>query len=140
MKISEFGRKLNVIQNHFTIARIRPLKPDTVVVLVYDTDVAFTDVLRENLIFLNKQKNIKEVLCIPQVMNLEDELKYACRIKNIGELTHSGTKKDYKRDLRNCSNLGARLHDCGFEMTKLWSRQPQNAFSEFGNAAEKIRL
>ena len=31
--------KFNVIQNKFTIARIRPLKSGTVVILVYDTDV-----------------------------------------------------------------------------------------------------
>ena len=31
--------KMNVIQTKFTVARIRPLKQDTTVVLVYDTDV-----------------------------------------------------------------------------------------------------
>ena len=31
--------KFNVVQNRFTIERIRPLKSGTIVVLIYDTDI-----------------------------------------------------------------------------------------------------
>lgn len=64
---------VNVVQTKFSIARIRPLKSDTIVVLVYDTDVDHNiSILQYNVDFLKKQKGIKAVLCIPQVKNLED--------------------------------------------------------------------
>lgn len=105
--------KFNVIQQRITIARIRPLKQDTIVVFVYDTDV-------EN--------------------NLEEELVRCCDISNVGELTKSSTKTDYKRALISCTNLGARLKMCGFDVSKLWSQIPANGFQKFGNGAEKIKL
>lgn len=131
--------KFNAVQNPFPFSMIRLLKYNTIVILIYDTDVEYCDILRQNIAFLKKQKNIRDVLCIPQVRNLEEELKYACNIKNIRELTHSDTEKDYKRDIISCSNLSARLLRCGFEKTKLWSRMPGNRFLEFGNDAAKIK-
>ena len=75
---------MNVIQTRFTVARIRPLKPGTIVVLVYDTDVETNmEILQFNIEFLKKQTGIKEVICIPQVRNLEDELRNACDIKAV---------------------------------------------------------
>lgn len=133
--------KFNAIQNRFTVARIRPFKQDTVVVLVYDTDVENIDILQQNVAFLKKQKSIvRDVICIPQTANLEDELVYAYKIKSIGELTHSSTKKDYKRDLINCTNLGVRLKKCEFDISKFWSRIPANKFRIFGNDANKIKI
>ena len=133
--------KMNVIQTKFTIARIRPLKQDTIVVLVYDTDVENnTDILQYNVKFLNSQKGIKEVVCIPQVKNLEDELLRACKIKNIMELTKSASKSNYKTDLINCNNLGTRLKTCEFDITKMWKQIPTNKFECFGNDAERIKI
>ncbi|MBR2408613.1 MAG: hypothetical protein IKB07_06615 [Lachnospiraceae bacterium] len=71
--------------------------------------------------------------------NLEDELRNACDIKAIGEVTKSKTKADFKRDIIRCSNLGERLKACGFDVSKLWSRLPENAFKQFGNDAHKIK-
>ena len=132
--------KFNVIQNKFTIARVRPLKRDTIVVLVYDTDVEKTDILQQNVTFLQKQSGIKDVVCIPQVKNLEDELLYSCRIKNICELTNSKSKKNFKSDFIRCTNLGSRLTKCSFDFSKFWSRVPDNKFSVFGNDAKKIKI
>lgn len=133
--------KFNVVQNKFTIARIRPLKPGTTVILVYDTDVETNmEILRYNVTFLKKQSGIKAVLCIPQVKNLEDELVRACEIRSVEELTKSGTKSDYKSALINCSNLGSRLSKCKFDISKFWNRTPSNGFREFGNDAERIKI
>lgn len=133
--------KFNVIQNKFTIARVRPLKSGTVVILVYDTDVENNNsILEYNINFLRKQSAIKEVICVPQVKNLEDELTRACNVKNITELTKSNSKKDYKRELISCTNLSNRLQDCNFDISKFWSKIPQNIFEKFGNGAEKIKL
>lgn len=133
--------KMNVIQTRFTVARIRPLKQDTIVVLVYDTDVENNmDILQDNIKFLNNQRGIKEVICIPQVKNLEDELLRACDVKNIKELTKSISKSNYKNDLINCTNLGARLKACKFDISKMWNQMPVNSFKNFGNHAEKIKI
>lgn len=134
--------KFNVVQDKLTTARIRILKPNTVIVLIFDTDVEKTDILLENIRLLEKQKAVKEVICIPQAKNLEDELFRSCDIKQIKQLTHSCSKKDFKRDLLNCTNLGARLKKCGFSIEKLWSRQSAGAFRSDGiwNDAAKIKI
>lgn len=133
--------RMNVVQTKFTIARIRPLKQDTIVVLVYDTDIENNmDILQYNVKFLNNQKAVKEVICIPQVRNLEDELLRACEIKNITELTKSMSKSNYKNDLISCTNLGARLKKCKFDIYKMWNKIPSNKFQCFGNQAERIKI
>lgn len=133
--------KMNVVQTKFTVARIRPLKQGTIVVLVYDTDVENNmDILQFNVRFLNNQKGIREVICIPQVKHLEDELLRACEIKNIIELTKSTSRSNYKNDLINCTNLGARLKSCKFDISKMWKQMPTNKFKCFGNYAEKIKI
>lgn len=129
---------VNVIQTKFSAARIRPLKQDTIVVLVYDTDVESNmDIFRYNVDFLNRQKGIKKVICIPQVKNLEEELLRACDIRNITELTKSASKSNYKSDLISCTNLGARLQACGFDISKMWNRMPTNKFAGFVNRQKK---
>lgn len=131
----------NVVQNRFTVARIRPLKPGTIVVLVYDTDVTTNmEIIKYNVAFLKKQKGIKDVICIPQVNNLEDELISACNINSVEEITKSSTKKEFKSDIKNCSNLASRLCKCDFDITKLWSKLPQNEFLVFGNDAKRITI
>lgn len=68
-----------VVDNRFTKLRVRNFAMDTVAVFVFDTDIETNlDILRFNVDFLGKQKCIKEVICIPQVKNLEDELLRAC--------------------------------------------------------------
>ena len=96
--------------------------------------------MQYNVKFLNSQKGIKEVVCIPQVKNLEDELLRACKIKNIMELTKSASKSNYKTDLINCNNLGTRLKTCEFDITKMWKQIPTNKFECFGNDAERIKI
>lgn len=131
----------NTVTNRFSKARILPLKPGTLVVLVYDTDVdSNLETFKYNIDFLNKQAGIKAVICIPQVRNLEDELMYSCDIKNILEITNSKSFSDFKHDFNKCSNLANRLKGCSLDMDKLWSRVPNNGFSVYGNNSNKIKL
>lgn len=133
--------KFNVIQQKFTMLRIRTLKPKTIVVLVYDTDVETNvNILEYNINFLKKQSGIKGVICIPQVSNLEDELLRACNLKNIVELTNSTTKNDYKRDLIRCSDLASQLNRRMFDIAMFWNRKPTNKFIQFGNDSDKIKI
>ena len=128
-----------MIQNRFTAARIRPLKPGVIIVFIYDTDVETNiETLKYNIDFLRRQSGIKAVVCIPQVNNLEDELKRACSIRKIGDLTGSVTTADFKRDLISCTSLAARLKKCNFDISEMWKRIPTNKFKQFGNDVEKI--
>lgn len=82
----------------------------------------------------------RNVVCIPQVKNLEDEFLRACQIKSVMELTGSKSMDNFKKDLIKCTNVAARLQKCNFDSSKLWSLQSKNCFSEFKNNAEKIKL
>ena len=132
--------KINVIQETLTLSKIMTLKQNTIIILLYDTDVEKTDILEKNIALLKSQSYIKEVYCIPQIKNLEEELCHCCSIKKPKELTGSKSAKDFKRDFILCRNLPQRLSICGFSLDKLWSRQPPIAFKAFGNDSSKIKL
>lgn len=133
--------KFNVIQEKFTISRIRTMKTGTIVVFVFDTDTDHTVYLKENISFLEKQKGVvRQVICIPQVHSLEEELVYSCNIKEINELTQSKSNKDFKRDLLTCTNVSQRLEKCGFSLERFWSRNPPDKFSFIINGAAHIKL
>ena len=130
----------NVNQEHFSDMRLRTLKNNTIVVLVYDVDVDKEGIenLEWNIRFLKSRSNVKSVICIPQVENLEDELIAACDIKEIKEITKSKSNTNYKSDLLNCSNLYSRLQQSGFDYGKFWKKMPKNSYGKYGNDSEKI--
>lgn len=99
----------NVIEEELTSLITRTLKPGTIVVLVFDTDTGKKNTLLKNIRFLQKDSNVKQVLCIMQVKNLEDEFLRSCAISQIKELTGSKSNSDYKRDLLRQSNLADKL-------------------------------
>lgn len=130
---------LNIVQNIIGTNRLRVLQPGTVVILVYDTDVGTVDILKKNIATLKKCAAVKEVWCIPQVKNMEDELCNACNIKNVNELTGTRTLQDHKKAFINSSNQSHMLKRNGFDIKKLWSKVPDNTFAQFGNDSEKIK-
>lgn len=132
----------NVTQEHFSNMRARGIKSNTIVILVYDTDRGSEGepCLKWNIEYLESKKNVKKVVCIPQVENLEDELVRACQIKEVKELTRSKTNTNYKSDLLKCNNLPARLEMCKFDFKKFWNKLPKNAFKKHGNKSNEIKL
>lgn len=126
---------LNVIQKEIKTPRIRTLKTGTNVVLVYDTDIDKTDILDKNIKQLKSSKHIKRIICIPQVLNLEDELVSATSVRQVIEILGSRTITDYKRDLIKCSNLDKKLKlkEKDFDISKFWSKEPPESFSKYGN-------
>ena len=108
----------NVIEEELTSLITRTLKPGTIVVLVFDTDTGKKTTLLKNIRFLQKDSNVKQVLCIMQVKNLEDEFLRSCAISQIKELTGSKSNSDYKRDLLRQSNLADKLKKHQFQFEK----------------------
>ena len=128
---------LNVVQERISTAKVRTLKSDTIVVLVYDTDVANTTILKSNIKISIMPSYIGKF--IPQVYNLEDELLRSCNIKSISALFGSSGTSNFKRDFKNCTNLDSKLQQNNFDVTLLWNKIPANDFSVFGNDSKNIK-
>lgn len=134
-KVSVF----NVVQNRIEDMRLRALEPDTIVILVFDTDTSNADMLRENIKKLKGSNHVVGIWCVAQVNNFEDELVYSTDISSVKELTGSKSKKDFKRDFQKEKDVKAKLMQYNFSIEKLWSRLPDNPFAEFGNDGEKVK-
>ena len=120
--------------------QIMNVKKGTTVVLIFDTDTGKVDILHKNIEFLWKQKMVKEVICVTQVTNLEDELVRSCHIKHIKDLTKSKSDKDFKKDVLKISNLKQRLDVCGFDFGEFWSKEPEGVYNGIVNEAAKVKI
>ena len=129
----------NVVQERMSKARIMALKDDTVVILVFDTDAGSRAILDANIKILEDSNNVKEVWCITQVNNLEDELVRSCNIKKIEDLLGSKTTKEYKSDLIKEKNLASKLQKAEFDIRKIWTMQPSGQYAGIINDGAKIK-
>lgn len=132
--------KLNVVTQELTYTRLRTLKKATMVVLVFDTDAGNPDVLEKNMEVLQNCPSVSEVVLVPQVLNLEDELIRSCNIKRIEELLDSKSKTHFKHDLIHVSNLDKKLQEHQFDINRFWCTEPIDDYSKFKNQAIKIKL
>ena len=117
---------LNILQNDIKNSRLMSIKPNTTIILIFDTDVQEKELLNrlaQNIKILKASKHIKEVIVIPQVLNFEDELVYATNIKSIEKFIPNCTKKEFKsKFIKLGSNMVAMLEKQDFDADKLWSR------------------
>ena len=129
----------NVMQEKITNPRLMSLKTDTVVILVFDTDVGETDTLLNNIKTLKKAQNVKEVFCITQVKNLEDELIRSCDIKQIKDLTGSKSNGDFKRDMLKDNTFDQKLKKHHFDFNIFWNSIDKD-FHHVNNDAAKVKI
>ncbi len=141
MGLIESGRVtvLNVVTEKITDLRLRTLSPGTTVVLVFDTDRSDRAILDENLQTLRRHRNVKEIITIPQVSKLEDELVRSCTIRQIKELLNSKTNGEFKHDVLGVTNLDAKLRQYQFDINKFWTATPPAPYQNIPNQAEKIK-
>ena len=73
----------NIANKKLTTLDLGQIKPNTICVLIFDKDifvgispVGNQQLVLENIGKLEKSKNVKEIICICQNKNLEDELWY----------------------------------------------------------------
>ena len=98
-------REFNLIQQVIPKSILMMIRPGTKVVFVFDTDVPVTQYLRSNINLVKKTCTKVEIIFLPQVKNLEDELERCTDVSRVSDLTQSASKKDFKRDFaqkRNC--------------------------------------
>jgi len=131
---------MNTIQNKVSKSILRTLERETIVVLVFDTDIEKVDILDENIKIIKNSNNVRDIICIPQIKNLEDELIYSTNITKIIDLLESKSKKDFKNDFNNCKNLLKKLEEKDFKISKLWSREAKNIYKKYENKSKEIKL
>lgn len=131
---------LNVVEEAITDAMLRPLKKDTAVVLVFDTDTKNVGILNYNILKLNECNAVSKVITIPQVANLEDELTRSCNIKKITDLLNSPSLTDFKRDFIRVNNLDAKLIEHKFDIKTFWSQKPPVPYQNIDNNSKEIKL
>ena len=117
----------NTIQNRLA-SRISTYKKGSTFVLVFDTDKEKVDVLLANISDLKRISGSK-IICLPQVLDFEDEIKRSCLgIKEIKEVTKSKSNKNFKPDFCACKNITARLESSGFSLDKMWRKEIPDSF------------
>ena len=130
----------NVVEREIKSTHMMNLKDNTVVVLVFDTDTKNRAILDKNTKFLEKHKKVKEVILIPQVYNLEDELIRSCNIKNILQLLGSKSNKEFKGDFNKVNNLNEYLIKAEFAFDKLWRKNTDGIFAGITSGLSKIEI
>ena len=131
---------MNVIQNKVPRSILRTLERETIVVLVFDTDIEKIDILDKNIELIKNSNNVRDIIYILQIKNLEDELVYSTKIKKIKDLLESKSDKDFKRDFISCNNLIKKLEEKEFKISKLWSREAKNIYKKYENKSKEIKL
>ncbi len=129
----------NVVCDTLSLGRLMTLKPNTVVVLVFDTDAFDDAILKKNIKTLIMCSNVEDIITIPQARNLEEELVKSCNIKDIRELLNSKSKKDFKSDLIKATNLKAKLIQREFDINKLWTGKDYGSFTDLENGSSEIK-
>lgn len=132
-------QKLNVIENEIKKARLIALRPGTMVVLIFDTDTGNTEILNKNIKRLLECNSVADLVLIPQVKNLEDELEKSCSIRNIKELLGSKSNKDFKSDFIRVTNLASKLKNKNFDINLIWTGKPSSPYQNIKNDAIKIK-
>lgn len=134
---------LNVVEKPIegTHTHRRNFKKNHVIILVFDTDTNNVETLEDNIKYLKdcvKSKEIKDVVLIPQVRNIEEELVRSCNISDIKDLLKSKSKKEFKTDFNKATNLKSCLTKKGFDFKKLWRTKPVGVFSGFKCELSKL--
>ena len=131
----------NPIQELFKDLQLRTIQENTTVILVFDSDTDNLGVLPENISYLENNARIKEVWCVIQVRNLEDEIiRASSDLRSIKDLTGSRTNREAKHDFIMEKNLYLKMCAHGFDFSKIWITTPGGAYARITNDGEKIKI
>lgn len=133
-------QKLNAVNQEITNMHLRTLSRGTMVVLVFDTDAGNVDILKKNVKTLSECSAVSEVVLIPQVGNLEEELVRSCNIKKIEELLNSKSRSGFKGDLLHISNLDKKLLEHEFDIRLFWNGVPTAPYQNIANQSARVKI
>ena len=134
-------RVFNVVQNLIPKSQLISIQPGTIVALVFDTDVPQTANLKKNIELLNRYCGRIRIIYLPQVMNLEDELKRCTDIKSVSELTHSNGIKNFKTDFcrLKVKDCRAMLERHNLDCKRLWASSVPEAYHFVENNSCQVK-
>ena len=134
-------KRFNVIQNELSASMLMQFEPDSMVVLVFDTDKAITEHLKKNIEMLRSLSFEVEVLTVAQVLNFEDEIERATDVTKALDLTRSRSVDDFKRAVNRMKEKEFRnaLKRHKLDMTLLWNQNPPRTFRFVKQDAEKVK-
>ena len=132
-------QKLNVIENEISKARLIALRPGTMVVLIFDTDTGNVEILNKNIKKLSECSSVADLVLVPQVKNLEDELVKSCSIRHIKQLLGSRSNAEFKSDFIKATNLANKLKSKSFDINLIWKGNPSAPYQDIINQSEKIK-
>lgn len=123
----------NPIQNLLSKSQLLMIKPYSIVIFVYDTDVPEVDILRENVSRITKYCMNVRIVHLMQVPNIEGELVRCTDVKLAQMLTKSRSANDFKSDFcrltpQACKYLLSRHH---LIANSLWTTPVSAPFDEF---------
>ncbi|WP_439256976.1 hypothetical protein [Lonepinella sp. BR2271] len=94
--------------------------------IVYDTDVTTNSVR-----FCQNIQQLKDykltVFLLQQTLNLEDELVKSSNCRNINAIFKTKSKKEFKTQFKDCSNLAQKLKEIDFKAEKLWQGEHEQS-------------
>lgn len=133
---------LNPVQNQIKSTHLRKLPARTTVVLIFDTDKNDINILKANIQFLKKHPNIRQIITIPQVTNLEEELSRCTDVHQIRQLLNCKTNSEFKTAFIEEKRLYEKLQSHHFDFKKLWSEKTSDALQKAGiqNESKLIKL
>lgn len=133
---------LNPVQEHIKSTHLRKLPAKTTVVLIFDTDTDNTDILKANIQFLKKHPNIKRIITIPQIHNLEEELIRCTDVRQIRQLLNCRTNTEFKAAFIEEKRLYEKLQAHHFDFEEFWSTEPEAMYQKLGiqNQSRMIKI
>lgn len=130
----------NILNEKLTNVRLISFTKGTTLILVYDTDVAITEIFKNNLKLLEANDNISKIYHVQSVNNFEDEVVYSTRVNKINEVFDTDGINEFKHKFVN-SNIESKLKSIGFKIELIWSRKSQNSeYSSFKQSGNFIKI
>ena len=123
----------NIIQSPLSRMRAAMLRRGTIVILVYDTDVLKTDMLKRNVKIL-KESGVSAIYHVQSLQNFEDEIVYATSLQDINEFFHTSGRGEFKSAFIAHKDIVAKLQKMDFDDRKIWSRvNEKEPFGEYSS-------
>lgn len=129
---------LNVIQERINNSLLIRFNREAVYVLIFDTDIRNEQILMNNIKLLKKRKH--SIICIPQVLNFEDELVRACDGLNKIDDFYNCSKSEFKNKFLKDHNLLQKLDKYNFSIDKFWIKQALGIFEKYDNTSYRVKL
>lgn len=135
-------KHFNAIQDIIPEKRLIQFPPGSTVILVFDTDKAETEHLKQNIELLRQRGLGIEVKTIAQVLNFEDEIERATDVVRAQDLTKSASVSDFKTAVNRMKEADFRntLKRHKLDMAKLWSEKPPKSFAFVSQDSDDVKV